>query len=125
MLSFRSFGLFLVVFALFWSCGKPLPELPGVDQQAWKADKGACGGQRQAMMPAVTNNRDKLLALSEVDIVSLLGKPDEEELYKRNQKFYYYYVQAGPGCGQGADSSALRLVVRFNAVGLAKEVTVE
>lgn len=118
------FGLFLAVFTLFWSCGKPLPDLPGVDRQAWKADQGACAGQREGMMHAVDKNRDKLLALSEVDVVTLLGKPDEEELYKRNQKFYYYYLQPSPACGQGADN-ALRLVVRFNAVGLAKEVTVE
>jgi len=118
-------GLFLLFSLFLWSCGKPLPDLPGIDKGAWAADKGACSGSRTGMMDAVRSNTDKLLALSEVDLVTLLGRPDEEELYKRNQKFYYYYLQPAPTCGNTAGSSALRLVVRFNAVGLAKEVTVE
>lgn len=77
------------------------------------------------MLEAVKASTDKLLALSEVDLVALLGRPDEEELYKRNQKFYYYYLQPSGNCGKTVTSNPLRLIVRFNAVGLAKEVTVE
>jgi len=117
-------GLFLLFSLFLLSCGKPLPDLPGIDQAAWAADKGACSGSRTGMMDAVKANTDKLLSLSEVDLVALLGRPDEEELYKRNQKFYYYYLQPAPTCGNQT-GSALRLVIRFNAVGLAKEVTVE
>lgn len=77
------------------------------------------------MLEAVKASTDKLLALSEVDLVALLGRPDEEELYKRNQKFYYYYLQPSGNCDKTVTDSPLRLVIRFNAVGLAKEVTVE
>ena len=117
-------GLFLVLSLFLGSCSKPAPELPGFDKAAWAADKGACNGSRTGMLETFKTNTDKLLSLSEVDLVGLLGRPDEEELYKRNQKFYYYYLQPAPTCEKNT-GSALRLVIRFNAVGLAKEVTVE
>ncbi len=41
---------------------------------------------------------EKMLGLNEMEIVDLLGKPDKQELYKRNQKFYRYYLQPGPAC---------------------------
>jgi hypothetical protein len=119
------FSLFLFLSLFLISCGKPLPDLPGVDKAAWTADPGACTGSRTGMLEAVKASTDKLLALSEVDLVALLGRPDEEELYKRNQKFYYYYLQPSGNCDKTVTDSPLRLVIRFNAVGLAKEVTVE
>ena len=118
-------SLFLLLSLFLLACGKPLPTLPGIDKTAWTTDKGACSGARAHMLEAVKKNTDKLLALSEVDLVTLLGKPDEEELYKRNQKFYYYYLQPAANCGDTLTAKPLRLVIRFNAVGLAKEVTVE
>jgi hypothetical protein len=125
MLPRPSFSLFLIVFVVFCSCGKPVPKLQGIDKAAWVADRGACQEARTLMIGAVKANTAQLLALSEVDIVDLLGRPDEEELYKRNQKFYYYYLQPAPSCSKAVNNNALRLVIRFNAVGLAKEVTVE
>jgi len=119
------FSLFLFLSLFLFSCGKPLPELTGVNKASWMADRGACSGSRAGMVEAVRTNTPKLLALSEVDLVSLLGRPDEEELYKRNQKFYYYYLQPSAKCGKSVSSNPLRLVIRFNAVGLAKEASVE
>lgn len=76
------------------------------------------------MVTAIEAQKEKLLALDEMAIVKLLGKPDRNELYKRNQKFYYYYLQPGEDCSSFA-GSAKRLAVRFNAMGLAKEIIVE
>lgn len=59
-----------------------------------------------------------------MEVVTLMGKPDQNELYKRNQKFYYYYLTPGPACST-PDSAATRLVLRFNAIGLAREVSIE
>ncbi len=72
-----------------------------------------------------------MLALDEMAIVSLLGNPDQNELYKRNQKFYTYFLQPGPGCAAAnaapgdRDAAPKKLVIRFNAMGLAKEIIVE
>ena len=77
------------------------------------------------MKDALVSQKDKLLALSELDIVDLLGKPDEQELYKRNQKFYYYFIEPSPECSLPSEGASLRLVIRFNAMGLAKEIVTE
>lgn len=108
-----------------FSCGKALPTLDEIDLQAWQDDKKACSGKRTAMMTAMDVQSEKLLALSEQEIIRLLGKPDENELYKRNQKFYYYFVQPSKACSDSITQDPKKLVIRFNAVGLAKEIDIQ
>jgi hypothetical protein len=72
-------------------CGKPLPDLENVNLQDWKNDRNGCSGVRLAMKESVTSQKDKLLSLTETDMLKLLGKSDETELYKRSEKFYKYY----------------------------------
>lgn len=76
------------------------------------------------MADTLLAQRQKMLALDELDIVRILGKPDRKELYRRNQKFYHYFLEPSPDC-KGGDSVAMKLVIRFNAVGLAKEILIE
>lgn len=117
--------LSLVVFLLPFSCSKPLPVLEGIDREKWKKDKNACLGERAAMIQTLRSEKEKLKALDEMTLVELLGPPDQHELYKRNQKFYFYFLEPGPPCSGSSDSLALRLSIRFNATGLSKEITIE
>ncbi len=114
----------LLVCLMCLSCRKPLPELKGIETEVWTVDKNGCSGVRANSIEALKEQKSALLGLSEMEIVQVLGKPDRNELYKRNQKFYYYYLQPAPECEQHPDS-ALRLAIRFNAMGLAKEISVE
>lgn len=114
-----------VLAVILSSCGKSLPVLDGIDQLSWKNDKNACAGKRLEMIEGIQTQKEKLLALSELEIVELLGKPDQNELYKRNQKFYYYFVQPSKECDSSNADHPTRLVIRFNAMGLAKEISVE
>lgn len=114
----------MLVCLMCLSCRKPLPELKGIETEVWTADKNGCSGVRANSIEALKEQKTALLGLSEMEIVQVLGKPDRNELYKRNQKFYYYYLQPAPECEQHPDS-ALRLAIRFNAMGLAKEISVE
>lgn len=124
MIRFKWFNLiFLAV--LFFSCGKKLPELQGIDKKAWIEDKKGCLKNRSNMIGSLTKEKEKLLALDEMKIVALLGKPDENELFKRNQKFFYYYLHPAKECSVDTASVVLKLVIRFNAMGLAKEVSIE
>lgn len=118
----RRLSLFLLL-GLLGSCTKPLPTLEGMDVSKWKDDKNGCFGNRQEMEPALTQQMNKLKGLSEMDIVDLLGRPDENELYKRNQKFFSYYVTPGPDCQDPAELPT-KLVIRFNAMGYAQLVSV-
>jgi hypothetical protein len=124
MLKFRSLNLLFVLSIVFFSCGKDLPTLTGVDATAWKDDKNGCEGRRFPMTNAIKIEKEKLLALDEGQIIKVLGRPDRNELFKRNQKFFYYFLQPAPECKLG-NANPKKLVVRFNAMGLAKEVVVE
>jgi hypothetical protein len=107
-----------------FACGKPLPELEIADMEAWKADKNGCGNKRSSMIDAIKKEKPKLLALDEMQIVKLLGMPDRNELFKRNQKFYYYFLEPAPECAAHGDKP-VKLSIRFNAMGLAKEALIE
>jgi hypothetical protein len=116
-------NLLFLAFILF-TCGKPLPSINNIDLNSWKQDKNGCGQFRTSIIAEIDLQKDKLLALDEKQVVELLGNPDRNELYKRNQKFYYYYLKPSPDC-QSPPIETSRLVIRFNAMGLAKEVFVE
>jgi hypothetical protein len=112
------------LFIALLGCGKPLPALENINLQDWKNDKNGCTGKRMAMKDNLINQKEKLLALTETDMVKLMGKADAVELYKRSEKFYTYYFTGGPGCGQDTIPGS-KMIIRFNAMNLAKEVVVE
>ena len=114
-----------LTFLILSSCGRSLPDIEGIDITAWKNDKNGCAGERAKKKDTLLSQKDKFLALSELDVVNLLGKPDEQELYKRNQKFYYYFLKQSGDCNETSPAESLQLVIRFNAMGLAKEITTE
>jgi hypothetical protein len=120
----KSFRLsyYILLFTVF-SCGKSLPSLHNIDLQNWTKDKNACGGQRAGMVEAFKSQKDKLLGLSEAQIIEVLGRPDRNELYKRNQKFYYYFLQPSLQCPMPT-ADALQLTIRFSAMGIAQEVSI-
>jgi hypothetical protein len=113
----------LSISVICFSCSKPLPELSDVDLTAWKDDPKACNGTRAKFLEPLQQQREKLKGLSENELVALMGKPDLNDLSKRHEKFYYFYIDPSPACG--GDSTAMRLIIRFNAVGLSREVAIE
>ena len=116
--------LSVIILLMAIGCGKPLPEFENLNLTEWRDDKNACGSYRTENLDQIKTQKDKLLALEESQIIKLLGRPDRNELYKRNQKFYQYYLEAGSSCASPKEG-ALRLAIRFNAMGLAKEVAIE
>ena len=116
--------LFSLLIFMVCACGPSTPDLEGVDTKLWKSDKYGCLQQRTKFITAITTEKDKLKSLTEDDIIDLLGRPDQNELYSRNQKFYRYFLEPGPTC-ENAVANPKRLIIRFNAIGLAKEVSVE
>jgi hypothetical protein len=108
---------------LLTTCGKPLPDLTPIDLAQWKDDKGGCNQRRLSFIEELKNQKDELKGFSEKDIIKILGRPDHNELYKRNQKFYYYDIDPGKSCNDQA--AGLQLVIRFTAMGYSKEVSIE
>ncbi|MEZ4972992.1 MAG: hypothetical protein R2820_06755 [Cyclobacteriaceae bacterium] len=122
MSNFSQLSLIFILLAL--SCGKPLPTLEGVDLKMWKEDRYGCLGYRAPMIDAITQQKEELKALSEMDLVELLGRPDENQLLDRNQKIYAYYLEPGPAC-DSSKSEPRQLILRINAMGLAKETLIK
>ena len=117
-------NLIFLLTLLIVACGKPTPEIQGINLESWKEDQMGCKGVRKSMIEDLRIQKNKLLGLSEMEIIKLLGRPDENELYKRNQKFYHYYLEPSASCDDSVTNS-IRLNIRFNAMGLAKEVAVD
>ena len=116
--------LFAFILVACFACAKPLPQLENMDMIKWRKDKNGCKGDRANMMSPLNEQRDRLKGLSEDGIIKLLGKPDQNELYKRNQKFFYYFVEPSVKC-DSTKTKSKRLSIRFNAMELAKEVVIE
>ena len=83
---------------LLFSCGKAIPELKNINIIEWREDRNGCKGYRSSTQTTLKTQRDALLGLDEMQLVSLLGRPDEQELYKLNQKFYYYHLTGSSLC---------------------------
>lgn len=115
----------ILILLILSGCGKSLPTLDNLDLEQWEKDKNACGSYRKDNINTLLAQKEKLLALKEMQIVDLIGRPDRNELYKRNQKFFYYYLKPAPDCSNYKADNVSRLAIRFNAMGLAKEVMVE
>jgi hypothetical protein len=120
---YKWLSLFFLV-CLMTGCGRENISLNNFNESQWKDDRMACTDKREKLSVTLISQKNQLLSHDEMDIVKVLGKPDEQELYKRNEKFYYYYVEPSATCQSGS-KNAKRLIIRFNAVGLAKEILIE
>lgn len=120
----RSLWIALAMGFIAISCGNNEIVLEGVDSNNWKQDPKGCKGIRTAMGTSLEEQVDKFLRLSEMEIVDLLGRPDENELFVRSQQFYRYYIDPAPSCPTGKKDPRI-LVVRFNALGVCHEASVE
>jgi len=104
-------------------CGHALPQLPGFDAAAWRADPYACQNKRRAAVPVLTQNKERLYEARADDVTALLGPPDEEELRAGTEKVYYYYLEPGTQCdARHARSGAACLSLRFGPLGTVTEV---
>lgn len=115
-------SLLLSVLLFCISCTKSAPELGDFDPKIWKDDPKGCKGEREQYSDPIFVQRHMLKGLSEIDIVSVLGKPDKNDLSEHHEKFYSYYITPAPECN-GATGFEI-LEVRFNATGVSKEVTI-
>jgi hypothetical protein len=116
--------LFLFFILIAGACGKPLPTLNDIDLKQWKDDKNGCNHYREKTADLLSSQFDKLKALDESQIAELFGHPDQTELYRRNQKFYTYFLEPSGKCNS-SQVKAKKMVIRFNGIRMAKEVEIE
>jgi hypothetical protein len=116
--------IFLLIIALH-GCGEKRKErkLQKFDSSSWIQDKNGCAGIRLAMKEDILKSKYRMRGMKASEIEELLGKPDAQELYKRNQRYYIYFIEPGPDCTTDKENDTLALFVRFTAVGIASEFT--
>jgi len=113
----------LLLCLLLTSCYTP-ENLRDFDSEAWKADRFACNGKRKELVQEFEKIRRNLYGQKEYVARNVLGKPDQEELLKGNQRIYYYYLESGEQCSDRHVRSAANWAeVRINAVGKVSEVS--
>jgi len=120
---FRSPKL-IVLLAFLFGCDSPII-IDGFSDKKWRSDRNGCFQIREMEIDALMMGKSSILRQSENKILAFLGKPDKNELYTRNQKFFIYYISPNSGCKMYSISEQLTyLSVRINAVGVATEAFV-
>lgn len=74
---------------------------------------------------SLQEQKDLLKGLNESAIINLLGKPDQNQLMERNQKHFSWYISPAANCNLQSDREPEKLIIRFNATGLAQEIGFE
>jgi hypothetical protein len=103
---------------------KKIRKLENFNSEAWISDKNGCTGGRMELKDNLLKSKHFMRGLKADQIEEYLGKPDAQELYNRSQRYYIYFLEPGPKC-QNSQENPQALFVRFSAVGIANEFTIQ
>ncbi len=116
----------LMIILLCTHCSSDTSTSIGFDTTAWKQDKKGCTGKRAELLSLFEGAKEQLMGMREREILQVLGRPDRQDLHKRNQKFYIYYVQPGNQCEGNNTQAPGRIVrMRFSALDVVNEISYE
>lgn len=110
------------VASLTFGCTKKV-DYGDFDIKAWQDDANGCSGVRAGMGDDLLELKPKLLGHYQKKIIKVLGDPEEQELYRRSQTYYIYYIDPAGDCTD-AIQNPRKLEVRFTALGIANEVNI-
>lgn len=123
MKSFTIYLSSLLLLLLMVAC-TPKVSVEEFDYLTWKDDKNGCERARIELWEDLKTIKPRLITLSEIEVIDILGTPDKRSLFKRNQKALIYYLDPAPSCQEGKHLPERRMVrVLFNALNQAKEIT--
>jgi hypothetical protein len=104
------------------SYSKPL-EIEGFDSELFKGDRGGCEGKRIQQLDLLKKNKDRILSISENEIVKTIGRYDYQLLDKKSEKYVVYFFESGPQCQNIRNiTKSEAMILHFNSIGLVKEV---
>ncbi|MCF2504165.1 hypothetical protein L0663_12305 [Dyadobacter sp. CY107] len=117
-------SLIAATLAGIFACSTPPDKLGSLDLIKWRGDRGGCNDVRASLEKDFKSIEKQLKGKFADDIGDLLGRPDIHQLGERNQKFYVYFLSKGEQCADiKSKSSAPKVILKFNAVGLLSEIT--
>mgnify|MGYP000962753371 CR=1 FL=1 len=111
-----------LICAIGYGCGNKL-DLGDFDKTKWQADANGCNSVRSTMLEELDEIKPELLGLYQKAIIKVLGQPEEQELYKRSQTYYIYWLDPIEGCTAPTENPR-KLEVRFTALGIANEINI-
>jgi hypothetical protein len=83
------------------------------NSKKWEAKNDTCYIYRSEMKDELYQIEDELLGKNEDNLVEILGKPDKQDLHKRGQKQYTYYLH----CMEKGDIDLTeKIIIRLNAL---------
>ena len=114
--------LLLVCCCLLSGCLKKV-EINNFDKTSWNSDPNGCLGKRVELIDNINQNKKNILGLYQKDVLKIFGSPEEQELYKRSQTYYIYYLDPSNEC-DASDENPRKLYIRFTSLGIANELTI-
>ncbi len=114
--------LFIVLICSTMGCTKKV-DTGDFNVEDWLADARGCNGVRAQMADDLQELKPNLLGHYQKRIIKVLGEPEEQELYRRSQTYYIYYIDPAEDCANGVQNPR-KLEVRFTALGIANEVNI-
>lgn len=113
--------LWILGVMLLSACQKTEVKLANFDKNLWQSDSKGCKNTRLQMLISLEKQKEKLLGLSQEKVTEILGKPDRQDLQKRNAKRFVYYVSEGLQCGKGTNEG-IALILQFGALNYVSEI---
>lgn len=113
---------FSVLTLLLSGCLKKI-EIKDFDTDLWASDPKACLNIRPDLIDKINENKKQILGLYQKDVLKIFGQPEEQELYKRSQTYYVYYLDAAESCDAPVENPR-KLYIRFTSLGIANELTI-
>ena len=114
--------VFTALTLLLSGCLKKV-EITGFDKDLWASDPKACQNIRPQLIDNINKNKKQILGLYQKDVLKIFGQPEEQELYKRSQTYYVYYLDAAESCDIPVENPR-KLYIRFTSLGIANELTI-
>lgn len=111
---------FTGIILLLTSCYS-VPEIDGFDKEEWLADFESCEDTKLALARTIIAHQELILGEGQAEVKALLGQPSEHELYRRNQKFFYYNLTPTQ---DSCEITGQRLSIRFDALDRVKELMI-
>jgi hypothetical protein len=93
-----------------------------VDSATWKANARACKGERLSAWGDFKSSKEGFVGASEKSVLNVLGMPDRQELYLRNQRVFYYYITPGRQCSKLDTVEGRQIYLRISATNKVTEI---
>ena len=122
---FTSISLISTIFLS--SCSTKLPDIEGMNYDAWVMDKYGCKGERMDLVTLIDINHDKFLRYNQNEIIDILLTRGQILTALRSQTIFYYYINYNPACeGQETrmEDEQVKLEIRFDALNRSKSLYV-